>query len=421
MRKKIIALISVFIIFLILASGYYIFLKITGFVSLSNLDVTIKEKASGKILLAFKPFLEIGETQKIYAEFINTGTNSVTAKIEEKIYSYVNGSLKPLAYYYDTSIPLNPGMRRGYNTVFIPPYVGLYYIQAEASYDYKKVETWGAFSVYYPSVPTPPTLQPVTPQYIFPVQEAIGVPKLGLNYPEKVKISQGESMLISITASNVGNTTLHNLKLYFSTTSLINFTINPKQIASLAFNRSVIFLISVDVPTTTPEGIYPFDFELISDEIKDVGKITIEVIALPISEEEEIRQKILNFEFLISEIEHEIFLTSLEGFDVSLANQSLNNAKSNLRIAKEYFNLKKFEDTKRELEKVRKNLESAVLQLASATLYIYKPSAFVWWWIILIIILVIAGILIYYYYRKRKKKRPRLLRALVETELETEK
>lgn len=416
MDKKFVALISTVIILLILALNYNFL--ITGLSNLAGINVAIQEKISGKLLLALQPFLELGKTQNIYAEFINTGTNPVTAKIEEKIYIYANGTLKPIAYYYDISVPLNPGMRRSYNTVFVPPSVGLYYIRARTSYDNKIIETWGVFSVYYPPAPVPPILPPIAPPAAPPAPVGIGVPQLSLEYPEKVKVSQGGSTLINITVRNVGDVTLHNLKLYISTTSLINFEINPKQIASLALNKSAIFLISIDVPLTTPEGLYSFDFELMSDEIKEGRKIILEVVAAPVSEEEEIRQTILNYEFLISEIEQEIISASLEGFDVTLANQSLNSAKLSLDIARDYVKLKKFEEAKRELEKVKESLEDAVFQLASITLYVYKPPAFIPWLILLLIILIIVGILAYYYYKKRRKRRPKILRALGETETE---
>jgi hypothetical protein len=200
---------------------------------------------------------------------------------------------------------------------------------------------------------------------------------------------------------------------------LINFNINPKQVASLAFNQTAIFLISIDVPSTTPEGLYPFDFNLESDEIKEGGKIELEVTKVTVPDEEEIRKTILNYEFLISEIENEIDSASLEGYDVSLANQSLINAKTQLGTAKEYFGLKKFNLVKIEFKKITKSLEDAVFQLASAKLYAYKPPAFLPFFMILIIVPIIAIILIFYYYkRKKEKQRPKLLRELAETETE---
>jgi len=419
MHTKFRIIILLLITLLILVLGYnFLYKELTGFLSLSSINVTIGDKTSGKLLLGFQSLLKLGEAQQIYAEFINIGTSQVMTRIEENIYGYVNGTLKPLANYYDNIASLNPGMRKGYSTVFVPPDVGLYYIKARASYDGKMVEVWGAFVVYYPITTTIYYVPPIAVTTTT-VPVSIGFPELSIEYPERIKAAQGESTLINVTAKNVGDIILHNLKFYVSTSNLINFNINPKQVASLAFNQTAIFLISIDVPSTTPEGLYPFDFNLESDEIKEGGKIELEVTKVTAPDEEGIRKTILNYEFLISEIENEINSASLEGYDVSLANQSLINAKTQLGTAKEYFGLKKFNLVKIEFKKITKSLEDAVFQLASAKLYAYKPPAFLPFFMILIIVPIIAIILIFYYYkRKKEKQRPKLLRELAETETE---
>ncbi|MHA1744210.1 MAG: hypothetical protein ACTSV6_08170, partial [Candidatus Heimdallarchaeota archaeon] len=157
-------------------------------------------------------------------------------------------------------------------------------------------------------------------------------------------------------------------------------------------------------------------FKVVSNEIEEVGEITLEVVSPIVVEEEDIQQKILNYEFLISQIEQEIISASNKGFDVTLANQSLNNAKSSLELAKSYLEAKKIEDAKKELANVERSLEDAALQLASATMYVYRPPAVAPFLMLSVILGIAIVFLIFYYYKKKKKKRPKLLR-----ELETEK
>jgi hypothetical protein len=412
MRKTYFAIILLLLIIIFLARD---FLREIGFGILSMLNVSIQEKISGKLLLAYQPSIEIGNQQNIYTEFINTGTNPITEKIEVRVYGYVNGTLKPLAYYYDISVPLAAGMRRGFKSVFVPPNTGLYYIQAKSSYDTKVVEVWGAFSVYYPPAPVIPIYvpAPAAPPVAPPVA---GAPELVLEYPELVKFYVGEKKLINVSVKNVGTGAAHNLKLYISTSSLINISIYPKQFSALNPNETLIFVISIEIPTTMQEGIYPLEFEVMNDEgIKKTGEISLQVSLIPPPEEEEISQKILNYEFLISQIQQQINLAFLQGYDVSLANKSLSLAKTSLENAKDYLKLKKIKDARKELENVERKIQDAALQLASTTLYIYKPPAILWWLILLIIIAIVLAMLVYWYL-KRKRRRPKLLRRIEETE-----
>ena len=412
MRKAYLAIILLLLIAIFLVRD---FLSEIGFGILSMLNVSIQEKISGKLLLSYQPSIEIGNQQNIYAEFINTGTSQVTEKIEVRVYGYVNGTLKPLAYYYDISVPLAVGMRRGFKSVFVPPNTGLYYIQAKASYDTKVVEVWGSFSVYYPQAQVIPIYVPAPPAAA-PPAAVVGAPELALEYPDLIKFYVGEKKLINISVKNVGTAAAHNLKLYISTSSLIDVSIYPKQFSALNPNETLIFVISIGIPSTMQEGIYPLEFEVVNDEgIKKTGEISLQVTSIPPPEEEEVSQKILNYEFLISEIQQQINSAFLQGYDVSLANKTLSLAKASLENAKDYLELKRIKDAKKELIEVEKNIQDAALQLASATLYLYKPPAILWWLILLIILAIALAILAYWYW-KRRKRRPKLLQRVEETE-----
>jgi hypothetical protein len=390
-------------------------LMITGFSTFNNIYVSIEEKIDGRITVDLQPYLEIGKTQNIYAEFSNTGTTQVTAIIEEKIYFYDNGRLNLSAYYYDASVLVKPGMKRGFDTVFIPPQIGTYYVDTKASYSTKKVEVWNAFLVFYYLQPFP---QPTLPSYGITLPSAAAEEsKLSLDYPKEVKLSHGESKLISITVKNTGKTPVHNLKLYVSTSNLLGININPKQVYGLELNKSTIFLISVEVPSDITDGKYPLGFEVMSDEINEQGAISLEISALSISIKDDVYQTILNYEYLITEIENDILSTSLKGFDVSLAQKSLDNAKINIQLAMDYYTSEDYDKARDKLVEVKRYLEDAVFQLANATLVVKAPAFFLVWIIIVVIIIAVLLVFFVYWWRKKKKKeRPRLLRATTESE-----
>ncbi|MEM5853615.1 MAG: hypothetical protein QXG39_00720 [Candidatus Aenigmatarchaeota archaeon] len=390
-----------------------VLIKEIGFGILSMLNVSVKEKIGGKILLSYKPSIEIGNRQEISAEFINIGTKPVSERIEVKIYTYVNGTLKPLANYFDGSYSLYPGGRRSFKCFFLPPDVGLYYIQAKSSYDTKIVEVWGAFSVVYPqAVYVPKPVAPVAP--VFPV---IGFPELSLEYPSYIEFYQGEKKLINVTVKNIGNASIHNLKLHISTSSLIDVTIQPKQVSILKPNESLIFIISIQIPQDLPEGTYPFEFETMNDEgVKKDGLISIVVTSLKPPEEEEILRKILSYEFMIFEIQKGINSAFLEGYDVTLANKTLNLAKLSIQKSKEYLEVGNVKECKNQLSKAESYIQQAALQLASSSIYAYKPLALTWWLIIILIIVIALCILLYLYFKRKREERPRVLR-----QMETEK
>ena len=396
-------------------------LRITGF-NVVGMDVSVKEKVDGRILLAYSPLINISDIQQIYAEFENTGTEDVVVKMEIKVYGYENGTLKPLAYYSDAPAIVKIGMRRGFSTSFIPSDTGIYYIQAKAEFDTKVTETWGAFQVIYPTiivpvynityelVPPAPS-PPAPPRVIPPVLTA----NMSLSYPKKVNLTQGEKTLFAINVNNTGEKTLTKIKLLFSTTTLLDFEINPKMIQKLLPNSSSFFLITIKSSLNTNPGIYPFEFEVVTNETSAKGKISIEVLKKPISKEDMLRKKILNYEFLISEVETQIFSAKLQGYNTEKPEQYLNQAKESFEKAKEYFEEKDFDNTEIELNKVSDYLEKALLEVSSLTLYVYKPPAYIRYaWIIMIIVVFVLIAAFVYYYRKKRLRRPRLLARMTE-------
>jgi len=401
------------LLLLILCLGY--FLRITGFSTLTDITISVLEKTAGRITIDYKSALEVGSQQNIYAEFTNIGNTNLNARIEIKIYGYINNTLKPLASYYDSTVPLMSGQRRGFRAVFVPPEATVYYIQARGYYDTKVVETWGVFRAYYKVV------EQYRPVYYGIPSGTILVPRrvsMELNYTDRVKLMPGDTVLASILISNTGEVDLNNIRIYLVASSLLSISVNGKQVARLAPNASIIFLLTITAPPNISVGEYPLEFDVISDEAKESGKITVEVLSVAVPEEEDIYNMILNYQYLISEVEREIDAYRNEGYDVSLANESLSIAKQYLKSAKDNYNMRLFDRAKEDLQKTRKYLEDAVFQLANATLYLYAPPAFAPYW--LVVILAVAAVLIaLLYYRKRKKeRRPKILREMVAEETE---
>jgi len=409
---------------------FYRFLPegITGFYPKGNISIDIGQRVKGDITaLLYERYLNFTQIQDITAEFTNIGSTTLTEKIEISIYYNNQSKLQDVAYYYDSQAVLTPGNRRTFTVSFLPPYFGVYYIKARVPYDTRAVEKWGSFLVSY--TPPPPVVQIITTgpsaQPSYDIIQKTWSPDMVVDYPETVKIKRGESALFSILVKNTGNTALSNVRFGISTTNFIDVEINPKQVFKLARNDSAIFLISINTSKIMPLGDYSFDFEVITDEIKESKSIELKIVSeLPVTFEE-INETILNYEYIISEVQHEIDSAALKGIDITLPQDTLNKAKSGLDIAKEYYQLEKYEDARSKLVEVKKYLEDAVYQLAVAGITISKLPAFIPTYIILILIIIgalIAIILVLWKRRKDKEKdkeelkRPKILRNITETE-----
>lgn len=389
----------------------------------NNVSVNISEKLSGRILLGYKEQLNFSEIQTINAEFLNDGSIPLTEKIEIKIYYNRDGQLEVIATYYDAQFTLKPGEKRVYRVNFLPPYIGTYYIRARSPYDGKTAQTWGAFIViYYPPPPPPPKIEYPSipaPPVITPPPE-IGVARVELEYPEKIEIAPGESTMFHVIVKNLGGVSLYNLRFSVYTSSEISVEVTPMSMVRLYPNETGVFLFSIQTSEKISEGIHPFEFELISDKIRERRSILIEVKAKEIPVEEDLYKQIVYYEYLISEIQSEIDAANLMGIDTSLAQIALNKAKINLEDAKSYYYAKKYDDVKLKLLEVKKYIEEAVLQLSLAKIGIYVVPAYIPIWVLIVAILLgIFFLILIFFLRKRRRKeeeRPALLRRFAEAE-----
>ncbi len=401
-------LIDISLLLILLFSAHL--LSVTTGLLAGEVNISIQQVTDGEItMFVYEPVLLPGQNQTILVEFTNTGTTNYTAMIEENIYFYDNNKLNLTKEFFDTAVPLHPGMRRSFTTYYMPPNIGTYYIQIKAHYSTRIERVWGAFAVvtethYEEPSPGGPAQVPVIVQ---------GVPAMSLEYPDTVKVFQNQSRIINITVNNIGEADLFHLRLYVSATEDIEIDVSPKEIYSLSVNYSTMFLVMVYIPEDLPLGQYLLNLEVVSDKRRESGELTLDV--LPVMTIEDIYDRLLNYEYLILLIETDIISASLRGFDVTLAEQSLDSAKRNLQDARDHYNLEEYDLAIKELGDTERDIMEAVFQLHHAMFVLYGISIQLSLFIVILLAIIIIILLYIYLRRKRKEKRPKLLREVSET------
>ncbi len=415
-------LISIFLMLIAFFIFYYNLSGITGFAG-ADFNVSIKSKTQGIINLAYNTNVNLTESQEIIVDFFNSGSTNYSATIEVTVYIYnsTTGGLQQLADYSDITVHLYPGERRNFKTNFLPNRVGTYYIKVRVPYDARVSEQWGSFFVTWYYYQAPQVIY-VTTTYgggTIPRREEGGIADIKLEYDDKVDLYPGQDVLLSVKVNNTGTINLHNLKFQSSTTEYISFEVNPKEVYELRFNESVIFLVSLKIAEDIPIGEYDFFFEVMGLEIKRTGNIELNITPFakpPLGEE--IYNIILNYEYLITELDHEIYLTSLKGFNTSRVELYLDDAKEKLQRAKDYFNEGDFENAKDVLDIVKKDLEDVVFELAAISFRVFIYPAFAPFLILLLLLIIIIVIIIFIYLhkKKKKKKKPKIIKEFTEEE-----
>jgi hypothetical protein len=397
---------------------------ITGF-AVNQIYLSIESSMDVEItLFDYDGFinLDIPEKQNITVEIRNTGTENYTARIEEFIYFYDDSVLNEVAYYYDSEVQLLPGMRRMFKTTFQATRIGYYYIKLKIAYGSKRAEAWGTFYSGYIIPNTTPggggggggtgtgTGDGWTPAQIYYVP----APSLNLSleYPEEIEVYPGKSIMTSIKAINGGpNATFHEVRLYVSSSNLLDIEVNPKQVYYLDPNTSTVFLLDIKTPADIPIGEYSIDFDLITREVKKTGTIKANVVPYNITLKEEVEKTILNYEYLITELERQLLEEYLKGTNVSSAESFLELAKQNLQEAKNFYDLMEFERAMKKLDVVKQNLKDTVFHLAQSAFALFVPGFSPIW---ILIIAIMIGLLFLFVLSRRKKKKPKLLRAVEE-------
>ncbi|MEM4915229.1 MAG: hypothetical protein QXT85_00545 [Nanopusillaceae archaeon] len=202
-------------------------------------------------------------------------------------------------------------------------------------------------SITIPSIPTlPPELQKKYELEIF--------------YPKVINISQGDVINFFIKVINKGDT-LNDLKLNIS--SELNLKIKyPLLITKLFFNETAVFLVELNVSYEITPKNYLALFCLISKEIEKCFDIEINVSKAEIIEKLE---KLIDFyEKLIRDLNMEITNLELQGKNIHLAKNYLENASSHLLFSKNFFRFKLFEESLKELENVRRYINLTIIEIS---------------------------------------------------------
>ena len=399
-------LVSILLVIAIFLISYeFIRTTITGYVPYEGINLSIGSKIEGKVTVTLETgWVVFGDSQTIYAEFTNIGSESVSETITLNI---KNSSLFTIYSWIDDSKILLPGEKRVFEMIFTPHETSLYYVQARVPYDGRIAEGWNAFMVYVPEAPEyppyapyPPSTPPALP--ITPIE--IGREDMELEYPEIVTLNPGESTLLYIIVKNTGEVSLKDMKVSFSAPRELLLDIIPKYVFKLPVDRTTIFLVSVKAPYIP--GIYSINFDISTRETKKSGTIAIDVRAIPVRDE--VYQTILNYEFMIDKIQTEIDKAFLDGFNVTDVMESLDKAKISLNVARQHYNLMEYEKTKEELEMTKKHIEDTIFELSMLlTPEVIRPMAY--FPLLILLFIIILTIFLVVYTSRKKKRRPRLL------------
>lgn len=369
---------------------------ITGLLTqIINISLSIQNSTQAKfILFSYPSEITIGDTANFTVVLQNTGNLNITSAIEIHV---KDSSLNTLNSSYDINYTLAPLEIRNFSSNFTPTATGTYFVIANASYnstlENRTIEENRSFDVVEVVVP-PVVPPPVVPPVVYVPIELIY--NLTVTYPKQFNLTQNESFLILIYATNYGNVDLHNLSLFVSVEK-IEWEVRPKNISVLSVGSTALFSISVRVPSDTKPKNYILDFNLSSAEISQTGKIIITVYTIEVCPE--VERAIRNYALLIDRISMDIGRAESEGANVTLAREYLEKARQSLEKAKGLYELNNCEKAKEELERVKNYLELIVIEIAKVP---PKPP-FPFLIILLILLIMVLLILFLIYYRKKKR------------------
>ncbi|MCS7093968.1 MAG: hypothetical protein RMJ18_02185 [Candidatus Aenigmarchaeota archaeon] len=387
--------------------------KMTGYFVSPGLNVTVKEVKDAKILLDYKPIIDITERQNITAEIINTGSVQIEEEMFLRVY-YFNGSLKPIGEYLDSLNVLKPGERRNFKIVFVPESVGTYYIQARAKYDSKTTETWGRFDVVIFPVLVP-VIQP--PQVVgtpTPVIVYLSPPRLEIYANDTFNVQQGGELIISLIVKNLGERDAYELKPYISYPSGLEVSVSPLFVSILPANKTSSFLLYVKVPVEFLPGLYQIVFEVSANETRASKVLNLNVSKFVLDLTQDYREKIISLELVISEVKARALYLESMGFDVSKIKATIELADYYVKRAREFLEKKDFENCQSEIFKALELISQVLIEME--TILMIAPRAVPKYLYVGIVVLCLVVVIAFFVlYRKRKEKRPKLLKGL-ETE-----
>ena len=204
---------------------------------------------------------------------------------------------------------------------------------------------------------------------------------------------------------------LMKIRPYISYPKSLEVSISPLYIKQLSPGENVTFLLNIKIPKDFQVGVYQLFFEASSNETKASKEFYLNVSSKPIDLTQDIYEKILSVEYMLSQARIRMSALEIRGIDVSKINSTLILAEIHLKKSKDYLSNKQFDESLYELNEASKLISDALIEME--VLMIVAPKAYLNYFLIAIILIVILTIVLsIILYRKRKKKRPKLLREL---------
>jgi hypothetical protein len=411
--------------------------EITGYASSYDaLGVSIDSNTKIRVtVFDYDTYVLFGNTTQMTFEVQNSGSTGYDERIEVYI---KNSTLDNLAYYYDAQTYLGPGDRESFQLIYLPPELGVYYIQLRVPYaETKRLEMWGVFVVYEEPPPGPTTTTipdseegvivtgaygdyaVATRDYIqgekAPSKRPFLLDALRIYAPEMIDVPIGKTTISHVKVENIGNSTLHSFRVITYSES-IDVDFFPKVLPSLPPNTSSVFMFTIKPPPGVEPNIYSLGLEFTSNEYTVVKKILLNVTDVNLKDL--VYQMILNYKYIIAEIEDQINQASENGYKVSRLVTMLEGIKVDLRTAEDYYNKANYITAYEKLQEIREDIQKLLLELA---LLLIPREVFLSGWRLLIpiafLLLLLIILLIYLIKKsKEKEKRPKLLREMEELE-----
>ena len=391
-----------------------------------TVDVSVLEQFAGKItVFTYKNSVEIIDRQVIVTEFTNTGNVPYNSQTTVTVY-YYNRSLEEEARFEDQTFLLRPGMRRGFMSEFIPTKTGDYYIKLRVAYQYKVAVAWGYFRVFMITGEeiinwTVDNNMTIIYNYtLLPPERAapniIEIPanaRMALEYNDTIFVEKGSRIVVPVKVNNNGEGNLTNVKIYLSSPNMLYTDVNPKAVGDIAPGDSFTFLITMEPLPNITAGDYNVSFEALSGETSMRGSMTVSVVEkLAYHDWQSLKDLILSYNYIASELESKINYLSMYGNDVKAANITLTAAKAAIASAKTQYNDRDYEKCKEFLDIAGPLLENAALQIGHMTMKVYAAQPGLSYFVIAALSSgIVLAVFLIYRHEKKKGEKPKFLRA----------
>lgn len=378
--------------------------ELTGFGTTVQLAITVDQFELGKIVgLEHQLILTEYDPLNITVVFKNVGSVAIDEKINLTIEDL--NMTKVLKNWNDGTFSLEVGEERTFTVVYYPNLTGFYWVHANVSYgtENKNANRFSLFFVreLYPDADDDDdgdaggagdTTTPTT---------ETGTAKLNITYTRELTMSPGQIGSFFVIIDNIGDRTINDIK--FLGSAPFPFVTEPVFIDRLSPGFRGVFLVTVNIPVTLTEGTYALDFSINADEIIENRQLLVHIDE--ISLREQIWQTILNYRYMIQQLEGEIDKAEELGSDVSDVRKSLDDARNLLQDAEDAFYEEDYLTAQERLVRVRIKLIEVVrlLALLLAPVPFILPGFLPLFLLALIVVFIIIFIV---GKRRRSRKRP---------------